>query len=241
MPRQDARASPSEGRTVVFVSHNLDAVQRLCDRAFLIDGGRLVRDDVPDKVVSEYLAKGGPQSESGVTVVPEDAPRIGTAEARLRRVAMSDTQGNPITSVYLGQPFRVTLTYEVFEPIEEAAFEVGISTPEGDQVATAQSIDGDRPPVSIAPGMQEVTVEMPVSLLPHEFCLDAALHRMTGVTVDHVSPAHRFAALNVAEHGDDHYHWPVVRGYVRPASEWSEVKPAAAADGTVKPGQPQSF
>jgi lipopolysaccharide transport system ATP-binding protein len=43
-----------QGRTVLFVSHNLPAVQRLCDRAFLLDGGRLVDSGPVDAVLDRY-------------------------------------------------------------------------------------------------------------------------------------------------------------------------------------------
>ena len=43
------------GRTVLFVSHNMEAVSRLCDRAILLDEGRIVRDGKSEEVVAEYL------------------------------------------------------------------------------------------------------------------------------------------------------------------------------------------
>src|SRR5438132_11382274 len=47
-----------EGRTVLFVSHNMAAVSRLCDRVFWLDGGRLILEAEPENVISEYLTRG---------------------------------------------------------------------------------------------------------------------------------------------------------------------------------------
>jgi hypothetical protein len=47
------------------------------------------------------------------------------------------------------------------------------------------------------------------------------VHRRNGKTLDFVEQALGFTVLNAAESGGDHYPWPVVRGYVRPDSEWS--------------------
>src|SRR5260370_22739115 len=52
-------ASTSEGRTVLFVSHNLAAVQALCSRAILLDNGRLVGDGTTDDVVDQYMRQSG--------------------------------------------------------------------------------------------------------------------------------------------------------------------------------------
>src|SRR5436190_15277644 len=43
------------GRTVIFVSHNMQAINQLCDRAILIDGGRIVEDGDASQVVTRYL------------------------------------------------------------------------------------------------------------------------------------------------------------------------------------------
>jgi len=47
----------SEGRTVLFVSHDMKAIENLCDRAILLSKGKIVLNDETRKVVSRYLAK----------------------------------------------------------------------------------------------------------------------------------------------------------------------------------------
>lgn len=46
-----------EGRTVIFVSHNMGSISRLCSRALLLDGGRLEKDGISTDVISDYLKK----------------------------------------------------------------------------------------------------------------------------------------------------------------------------------------
>ncbi|GAG88615.1 unnamed protein product, partial [marine sediment metagenome] len=47
--------SKEEGRTILFVSHNMGAVEQLCSRAILLDNGRIIVNDSVSKVVSKYL------------------------------------------------------------------------------------------------------------------------------------------------------------------------------------------
>ncbi len=222
-------AEASEGgRTVVFVSHNMVAVQRLCSRVLVIDGGRLVYDGTPAAAVAAYLERAGRSQSGGVGVIGEDADRFGgTGDGRLRGVVLSDLDGLPISSVRLGQRFRVAMTFEIVREIPDAVVELGIGTAEGERVATLQSIDAGGRGLTLRPGVQEIAVDVEVTLLPGEFTLDVALHRGSGVTADFVHHALRFTALNVPDGAEAAYPWPVVRGYVRPQARWGDAREAA--------------
>jgi lipopolysaccharide transport system ATP-binding protein len=215
----------SEGRTVVFVSHNLHAVQRLCDRALLLDSGRIVMDDRPGRVVAEYSARVG-LGHAGAADVADDAPRFGTGEVRIRRVEMLDPRGSVADAAYIDEPIALRITFEVFEPVPEATFEIGITSVDGGRLVTAQTIDGDRPPLALEPGVHEVTAHLDLTLLPNEYTVDLAVHTYTGITMDLLERVLRFTALNEARVGGDHYRWPKVRGFVRPDSTWTGPLPA---------------
>ncbi len=51
-----------QGRTVLFVSHNMNALQRLCPQSILLDHGRLIAKDNTSKVIEQYLSTGSSQS-----------------------------------------------------------------------------------------------------------------------------------------------------------------------------------
>jgi len=213
----------SEGRTVLFVSHNLGAIRRLCSRAILLERGRVAADGAPAEVVSAYMERTFPDQPTGNSRVPDDAPRIGTGEARLREVALTTTDWRPLGALHLNQRFRIVATFEVDEEVGDAVVEFGISTFGGDRVATVQSIDREGPLLHFARGRRSIWAELDTSMLPGDFAIDVGLHHRSGVTVDYVQDALCFAALNAAEQGSDHYPWRVVRGYVRPSSTWSDV------------------
>ena len=227
------RDAASEGRAVIFVSHNLAAVQRLCTRALLLERGEVTMDDHPEKVIEGYLAGVSGQQGGGVSTIPENIDRIGSGEALLRQVILHDAQGRPVDSVHLGEPLRVTASFEVLEPLSDVFFEVGIFNSQGIKIATAQSIDRGRPTVDLPAGWHEVSAEVSVTLLPHDFNLAVGVHRITGATVDFVERAQAFKALNIDESGNDHYQWPEANGYVRPESAFAEPRPIAplSADG----------
>jgi lipopolysaccharide transport system ATP-binding protein len=102
------------GRTVLFVSHNMPAVTRLCDRTILLDEGTILRDDLSHKVVGSYLRSG-----LGTTAVrewPDPAQAPGNEVARLLavRVRTEDNQTNE--AVDIRKPVGIEMEYEVLQP-----------------------------------------------------------------------------------------------------------------------------
>ena len=79
----------AQGRTVLFVSHNMVAVQNLCHRVILLDGGGIADEGRPDQVVSRYL----PRDQDGARERswPDLTSAPGNEFVRLRRV--SDRKG----------------------------------------------------------------------------------------------------------------------------------------------------
>jgi len=224
----------SHGRTVLFVSHSLGAIRRLCDRAVLLDNGVMVADGAPADVIGTYMERALPDRASGGSDVPPDAQRLGTGEARLRRVGLTNPGGEPLAALHLNQRFRVFATFEASEDIDDAVVEFGISTFGGDRIATIQSIDSEGPLLRFPAGRNQIWAELGTSFLPGEFSVDVGIHRRSGITIDYVPDCIRFTALNAAETGTDHYPWNVVRGYVRPRSTWSAVHDAEVASPAVE-------
>ena len=100
-----------QGRTVLFVSHNMPAITRLCERAILLDGGLVVKDGPAPEVVSGYLSTG-----LGTTAAREWADTAefpGREIARLRAVRVRTEDGRITDAVDIRRSVRVEMEYEV--------------------------------------------------------------------------------------------------------------------------------
>ena len=231
------------GRTVVFVSHNLESVQRLCDRAYLIDKGGVVAEGTPAHAINEYMSSSGPVQGGGVAVIAEDAERdVGTGDAKLTQLAMRDRGGAGISSVHLGERFCVALQIDARRRLEDVAIELGISTPDRQRVATVTNIDRPGERIALAPGLNEVEVEVEVSLLPGDYILDLGIYHGPGEMTDYVYCAYSFEALNSPVEGQEAWPWPNVRGYVRPNATWREARQVSepAVPASDEPGRIRS-
>ena len=103
-----------EGRTVLFISHNMAAVTRLCRRAILLDEGRVVKDGPSHEVVSSYLSSGLNTTASREWPDVNKAP--GDEIVRLRKVRVRTEDDRTADHVDIRKPVGVELEYIVLKP-----------------------------------------------------------------------------------------------------------------------------
>jgi lipopolysaccharide transport system ATP-binding protein len=212
-----------EGRTVVFVSHNMAAIRALCPRAILLDRGQMKADGPVEDVIAEYLTTDVKADESGA--IPDDVPRVGLGDVRLRHVELLGRDDKPLTFARLGQPVTVVIGLETARRVE-VLLEVGISSLDGTRATTAFNTDEGQPPIVLEPGRTRITVELDPFLLPGHYALDLGVHHAgVGGVIDLVERIRDFEVLNLDDEGRDRYPLRRVRGYVRAPSRWSEPEP----------------
>ena len=102
------------GRTVLFVSHSMPAITRLCRRAILLEDGRIRADGPAHKVVDKYLNGGCETAASRDWPDPARAP--GSSLARLRGVWAVTEDGASADSVDISRTFGIVMEFEVLEP-----------------------------------------------------------------------------------------------------------------------------
>jgi lipopolysaccharide transport system ATP-binding protein len=102
-----------QGRTVLFVSHNMAAVSRLCARAILLEGGSIRLEGPVDAVVHEYLQPNQSGTAHRHWENAEEAP--GDDVVRLREVVMHDASGEKSDRFNVTESIGVTMKYDVLE------------------------------------------------------------------------------------------------------------------------------
>ena len=103
-----------EGRTVLFVSHSMSAISRLCERAIHLDKGRVIADGPAHQVVSSYLNSSSGTSAERVWADPGKAPA--GPVVRLRAVRVRTEDGRISESFDIRYPVRLEMEYDVISP-----------------------------------------------------------------------------------------------------------------------------
>jgi lipopolysaccharide transport system ATP-binding protein len=101
-----------EGRTLFFVSHNLAAVQSLCNRGFVLHQGTMLLDGQTEKAVTFYLQKSGADLMSGSMSLLERRDRKGNGKARVVSLTLYSQEGIETNSIGMGEDLSVTLEIE---------------------------------------------------------------------------------------------------------------------------------
>jgi lipopolysaccharide transport system ATP-binding protein len=102
-----------QGRTILFVSHDMAAITRLCKRVVLLQNGKIAFDGEPREVVKHYLSSSLKTGALREWENLQDAP--GDQVVRLRRVRVRTENGDTISVVDIQKPFGIELTYDILE------------------------------------------------------------------------------------------------------------------------------
>jgi lipopolysaccharide transport system ATP-binding protein len=127
------------GRTILLVSHNMAAITDLCERALLLDAGRVTAEGNPAEVVAQYLAAGGIADSSWRR--PETADMPEDTEVVFESVRILSTEERQTSVVRATDPFSVELTYSARRPVRDAAVFIGIMKEGRDLVFTTMDTD----------------------------------------------------------------------------------------------------
>ena len=104
----------SQGRTVLFVSHNMSAVTRLCERTVLLDQGSVLADGPSSQVVSSYLSAGIGTTAAREWADPSSAP--GNEIVRMCAVRVRAEDGLVCEAIDIRRPVGIELEFQVLTP-----------------------------------------------------------------------------------------------------------------------------
>jgi lipopolysaccharide transport system ATP-binding protein len=128
-----------EGRTVLFVSHNMAAVQALCDRTIWLNNGKIIEENDPGKVVSRYLQTSF--SVLGGQFWPDFATAPGNDRVRLHRACVRPVLGSPSDPITIRTPFVLEFEYWNLRPDTFLNLSLHLYNAQGDLVFNAGPVD----------------------------------------------------------------------------------------------------
>lgn len=186
------------GITIVFVSHGLDSVRRLCNRSIWLDNGQVAASGASDSVVEAYLASVAEKEEARLAVEQPVAENVGgqwgSGEARITGVTFLDEKGQQTHVFRTAQPLRARIHYVASRRVDKPMFGVAIYRNDGVHVNGPNTrFSGFDIPFIEGEGDVEYVVES-LPLLEGNYEFSAAIYDFDGIhPYDHQHRGYRFA------------------------------------------------
>ncbi len=225
------------GKTILFVTHTLGLVEKMCEEALWLRHGKAVDQGDPKRVVDAYLTyvAGGEEktlaagearaqaeaatlegaTSAGTSAAPaaasERAARWGSREVEIRALRLLDARGRERHVFVPGETVTLALTVHAAQPVEDFVFGVGLFSADGTNVyGTNTDIERFEPARLLGEAEVRLSLEG-LSLVEGTYLVDVAAHKKDGTPYDYHRGLHSFRVKTRIKDV----------GLYRPAHRWS--------------------
>ena len=160
-----------EGRTVLFVSHKMQAVRALCPRSVLLNEGAIIADASTADTLMAYYELQRQMEVDADTDVMNPKNRRGSGAVRFTKIRIEDKSVGECAKLMMGSTIRFVLSYQVFAPVDKLLIGIFLLSGISREIVTSvkHSVSEER----LSPGCTgAVVIELPnVNLRPGEYPL----------------------------------------------------------------------
>ena len=190
-----------EGRTVLFVSHNMAAVENLCGRAILLDGGRIQFAGEVEACIAAYLDSNASSHEADVDLTFHPA-REQTALPLLRRVRLIDGRGNVKNRFHCGEAMKIEFTFDPLTAVRDPQFGVGVNDWMGTRIFSITTYFSDSSLPSLDYRRRVICEIDSLPLAPGRYTLCLSLGNAGNLLIDNLENAVAFDVESVDFYGN---------------------------------------
>jgi lipopolysaccharide transport system ATP-binding protein len=159
----------NSGRTVLFVSHNLAAVENLCSRGIWIDAGKIRMDGAAKDVIASYMGSFSGERVSG-SDLSATKDRLGSGEIRYTRLEYLSPDGTPCAMTRSGDALILRFYYRAAKTIRDSSFGFRLYTEMGTLITETSTWHNGIHIPKVGPGDGHVDVEIEsLNLVPGQY------------------------------------------------------------------------
>lgn len=215
------------GRTILFVSHNVDAIRRLCSSGLLLEQGKVVRQGPIDEVLTEYRRRSNPEDEFGVFDTRGRLTTTGWARVTNMRLLNEegDRPGVVAADADLAMEVDLSTLPTALESLRGLVLEINIRSEEGAPLLSLMNVDDGGAEL---PAERQSTVQFRVPgpvLAPGRYFVSASLGIPDALQVDELRDC---LEIRVEQPNRSWRPYPVhaSRGLACRLAEWKVMEPA---------------
>jgi lipopolysaccharide transport system ATP-binding protein len=210
-----------QGRTVLFVSHNMGAVRSLCSRGLLLEEGALVKDDTVDAVLNTYLSSKDVSTAGSLGWSKADAPQ--DKELIMYGIDLVSEDGEVKTSFQIDEGFEIHIHYEIIEEVKNLRLYLRFKTTMSETVFATYEDAQIQEGFSRKPGMYTAICKIPPNILNNltyriYIGFDSPRHKV-------LIPGKEYLEVDIIDTSDGYrYARGAFDGPIRPVVDWEVVE-----------------
>lgn len=203
--------SSHEGRTVLFVSHNMTAVKTLCNRAILLDKGRLTQLGEVENVINGYLQESTQNASEQQFFESNSAP--GNEFVRIKSLTVLPQSNGSLNTITVKTPLKIECQFWSFKEDMVLNYSLHLFSISGEQIFNSGSAAK-----KVSPGLHRGVCYIPADLLNDGiYTISMMIIKDTSVVLYNYQEAVLFEVADYREGTAWYGKWP---GAVRPALHW---------------------
>lgn len=207
-----------EGRTVLFVSHNMASMKSLCKKGFLMERGQVKYSGAMQDTIDNYLSTSIKVSGSGE--IPANASSINKGILKFKKIVLIDSNGNPTDSVNYLSDMNLYLEVEANDSLVDVLLDVRINTLSGIELVHAMNKYTSRERSTIKEGLNKITCKLSNQLQPGNYTFTIGVHQLNGATLEYVENILDFTVLSITSDDKGGFVYDFKLGHIRFESEW---------------------
>lgn len=209
------------GRTVLFVSHNLGAVQNLCGTCLYLKNGQIKESGITSNIIESYLGENKKIQLTGD--IPGDFYRpFANGEGYFRKILIKNLQNVSIDRLAFNQPFKVVLELEALKDLKNVMININLGTTLGQHILYAvEKEETAYVSKNFSAGKHTIEASFNVRLLPGNYSFTVGISYMAnGHSIDWVENICFITVDKIGYNKNENYPWDSVHGYIEPETEW---------------------
>ena len=220
----------SEGRTVLFVSHNMGAIQTLCDRGLLLSQGSVMCIGSMANVIQAYLMAqdSAPSERDDLRYAKRSLGRM-PRTAEFHSAAILNEVGSVVNRpLGFGEPFLVEVAVYAHTTLEDASIIIGIESQTGLRISTAHSIEEGKVFTFRKSTTKKIAVQFPdLVLTPGRYRVSFGI-KSAGAFIDFIEQAVEFEVSSISHQARSAHSG--TKGFVWTPTHWTSNASQSSAN-----------
>jgi lipopolysaccharide transport system ATP-binding protein len=214
--------SKGDGKTILFVSHNMVAIKALCNKGIYLQNGKVKQTGDINESIHAYLNNTNSTDTDGN--IPPGSSTYYTGKIRFKKLRMLDVSSGG-NAVFYRSPIKLYAEIEADEDFTEMILDMRICTDEGLIVAHAGNLYNRDVLASttLRKGINRVQIEIDNHLQPGRYSLSPGVHLKDGTSMDYIENILGFEVLKLGYGENPGYEFNWNMGIIRFDSKWNLI------------------